>query len=288
MADAPLIGITSYLERAQQGPWDQRYAMLPEQYLVAVERAGGIPVLLPPQPADPAIVARVLGAVDGLVLSGGADVDPALYGAERDPRTQAARTDRDAWERALVLAAIDRDLPVLAICRGVQLLNASLGGTLIQHVPDVTDADHGDQPGAYADTEVAVVSGSRVGALLGDRVAVHCHHHQALRDVAPGLVVSARAADGIVEAVEQPERRFVLGVQWHPEQNPDDIRLFEALVAASSRDSPSGLPHSATSALSNPRNVATPSEELPLLATSPPGRSRKVATPSGRDGGDRG
>jgi putative glutamine amidotransferase len=230
-----LIGITSYLEQATQGPWDQRFAMLPEQYLLAVELAGGIPVLLPPQPAAPATIARVLDAVDGLVLSGGADVDPALYGARREPNTQPPRTDRDAWERALALEALERDTPLLAICRGMQLLNASLGGTLIQHLPDVGADDHGLAPGAFEATEVEIVDGTRVRDVLGsvgDRLSVQCHHHQALRDVADGLVVAARASDGVIEAVELPARRFVLGVQWHPEQDAADRRLFAALVDA--------------------------------------------------------
>ncbi len=235
----PLIGISSYLEVARQGPWEQRYGMLPETYLLAVEEGGGIPVLLPPQPFDEAVVERVLDAVDGLVLSGGADVDPALYGAERDPRTWPPRHDRDAWERALVLGAIARDLPVLAGCRGVQLMDAALGGTLVQHVPDITDADHGRTPGAYARTEVRIVDGTRVRDVLGavgDRLCVHCHHHQALDRVAPGLVVAARADDGIVEAVESSAHRFVVGVQWHPEQDAADRRLFAALVSAATKE----------------------------------------------------
>ena len=233
----PLIGISSYLETARQGPWEQRYGMLPETYLLGVEEAGGVPVLLPPQPFDDEVVGRVLDALDGLVLSGGPDVDPTLYGAERDPRTGAPRHDRDAWEAALAAAAVERDLPVLAICRGVQLLNAVRGGTLVQHVPDLTDADHGNTADAFARTEVEIVDGTRVRDVLGaigDRLTVHCHHHQALRDVAPGLRIAARAGDGIVEAVESDDHRFVVGVQWHPEQDAADRRLFGALVGAAS------------------------------------------------------
>ena len=232
----PLIGVTSSLEQAAQGPWVQRYGMVPETYLLGVEEGGGTPLLLPPQPFDPDVVERVLGAIDGLVLTGGPDVDPALYGAERDPHTQPPRHDRDAWEGALATAAIRRGVPVLAICRGVQLLNAVLGGTLVQHVPDVTGADHGNEPGAFARTDVEIVDGTRVRDVLGavgSRLTVHCHHHQALDRVADGLLVAARSADGVVEAVESPAHAFVVGVQWHPEQDAADRRLFAALVAAS-------------------------------------------------------
>ncbi|MFD1720052.1 gamma-glutamyl-gamma-aminobutyrate hydrolase family protein [Amnibacterium endophyticum] len=237
MADpVPLIGVTTYLERAVQGPWDERFGMVPETYLLGVEEGGGAPLLLPPQPVDGATVDRVLSALDGLVLSGGADVDPARYGADRHPRTQAPRADRDAWELALAAGAVRRDLPVLAICRGVQVLDVALGGTLLQHVPDVTAADHGEAPGAFAPTPVDTVAGTHVRELLGeDRLTVHCHHHQAIDRVAPDLVVAARSADGLVEAVELPGAAFVVGVQWHPEQDAADRRLFAALVRAAGR-----------------------------------------------------
>jgi putative glutamine amidotransferase len=234
-ASRPLVGVTTSLEHAVEGPWEDRYALLPEAYLLAVEEGGGAPVLLPPQPVDDDLVGRVLGAVDALVLAGGADVDPASYGAEPDPRTSAPQPARDAWEAALVRAAIARRVPVLAVCRGVQLLNTALGGTLLQHVPDVTATDHGETPGGYARVDVQVEPGSRVGRLLGPagaRLRVHCAHHQALDRLGDGLVVAARATDGIVEAVELPGEGFVVGVQWHPEQDAADRRLFRALVDA--------------------------------------------------------
>ncbi|GAA2749303.1 gamma-glutamyl-gamma-aminobutyrate hydrolase family protein [Amnibacterium kyonggiense] len=235
---APLIGVTTYLEQAVRGEWDERFGMVPETYLIAVEEGGGIPVMLPPQPFDDEVVERVLGAVDGLVVSGGADVDPARYGAERGPHTDAPRHDRDGWEIALVLAAIERDLPVLAICRGVQLLNVALGGTLVQHVPDVLpDGTHGGTSGGFTRSDVRISGGTLVREVLGavgDRLSVHCHHHQVLDRVADGLVVAAHAADGLVEAVELPSRRFVVGVQWHPEQDEADRRLFAALARAAS------------------------------------------------------
>lgn len=215
-----------------QGAWNERFGMAPETYLLAVEEGGGAPMLLPPQPFDAVTIDRVLGAIDGLVLSGGADVDPARYGAEPDPRTQAPRHDRDAWEIALVSEALERDLPVLAICRGVQVLNVALGGTLTQHVPDITDTDHGDAPGAYARVDVAIVGGTRTGEVLGERLSVDCHHHQVIDRVADGLLVSGRSADGLIHSVEIPGVRFALGVQWHPEQDATDRRLFEALSTA--------------------------------------------------------
>lgn len=229
----PLIGLTAYAEEIAEGPWRERCAYLQETYVQGVLAAGGVPVLLPPQPASPEAVTRVLDAVDGLVLTGGPDVDPALYGQDRAPRTDEPRPERDGWERALALAAIERGLPVLAICRGVQLLNAVLGGTLLQHVPDVTDADHGRAPARYAEVPVDVVAGSRLERLLGaERLTVRCHHHQALDRVADRLVVAARSADGIVEAVEGTGSGFLVGVQWHPEQDAADRRLFAALAAA--------------------------------------------------------
>jgi putative glutamine amidotransferase len=233
----PLIGVTTYLEQAVRGDWDERFGMVPETYLIAVEEGGGTPILLPPQPFDDAVIERVLGAIDGLVVSGGADVDPGRYGAERDPRTDEPRYDRDDWEVELVLAAIARDLPVLAICRGVQILNVALGGTLAQHVPDISEHDHGRAPGGFSATDVEITGGSLVREVLGsagDSLSVRCHHHQVLDRVADGLVVSARAEDGLIEAVELPASPFVVGVQWHPEQDEADRRLFRALAEASS------------------------------------------------------
>lgn len=235
---SPLIGVTTYLEQAVRGDWDERFGMVPETYLIAVEEGGGIPIMLPPQPFDEAVVERVLDAVDGLVVSGGADVDPGRYGAERGPHTDDPRYDRDDWEVELVLAAIERRMPVLAICRGLQILNVALGGSLVQHVPDISDADHGRAPGGFARTDVAITGGTLVREVLGavgDRLSVHCHHHQVIDRVADGLIVSAHAADGLIEAVELPGRPFVVGVQWHPEQDEADRRLFAALVEAAVR-----------------------------------------------------
>lgn len=249
----PLLGVTTYLEQAVRGEWDERFGMIPETYLIAVEQGGGIPLLLPPQPFDDETIDRVLDAVDGLVVSGGADVDPARYGATPGPHTDRPRHDRDAWEIALILAAVRRGLPVLAICRGLQVLNVALGGTLVQHVPDVSDEPHGGTPGGFTRTDVAISGGTRVRDVLGavgDRLSVHCHHHQVLDRVADGLVVSAHSADGLVEAVELPGPGFVVGVQWHPEQDEADRRLFAALAAAAAGQNGPGAATAAAGATS--------------------------------------
>jgi putative glutamine amidotransferase len=224
----PLIGITTYREQARWGFWDVPAVLLPANYADAVAEAGGEPVLLPSGAVSAGAVARL----DGLVLAGGADVDPARYEERAGPHTTTLRPERDASEIALLQAALDRDLPLLAICRGMQLLNVLLGGTLIQHVPDVPGAQaHQLGLGLFAEREVRTAPESAVGALLGPAVTVDCHHHQALDRIARGVTPCAWAEDGLVEAVEVPGRRFCLGVQWHPEAG-DDRRLFAALVGA--------------------------------------------------------
>ena len=231
----PLVGVTAALEHADEGGWLGPYALVPANYVSAVERAGGIPLLLPPQSFDDASVTAVLGAVDALVLTGGVDVDPALYGADPDPHTDPARPERDAWERALVLAALDAGTPVLAICRGLQLLNVALGGTLHQHLPVITDRSHGTEPSVFVPTPVTTVPGTRLAAVVGDGpLEVRCHHHQAVDRLAGPLVTAARSVDGVVEGVELPGHPFALAVQWHPEEDRADARLLAALVAAAS------------------------------------------------------
>jgi putative glutamine amidotransferase len=224
----PLIGITTYREQARWGFWDVPAVLLPASYADAVAEVGGEPVLLP----TGAISAEVVTRLDGLVLAGGADVDPARYEQEAGPHTTATRPERDASEIALLKTALDRDLPLLAVCRGMQLLNVLLGGTLIQHVPDVPGAEaHQLGLGLFAEREVRIDPQSAVGAILGPAATVECHHHQALDRVASGVTPSAWAEDDLVEAVEVANHRFCLGVQWHPEAG-DDHRLFAALVAA--------------------------------------------------------
>jgi putative glutamine amidotransferase len=226
----PLIGVTTYREQARWGVWDELADVLPASYARSVERAGGVPVLLPPGPdgAASALVARL----DGLLISGGADVDPSRYDAEPHARTASWREDRDAWELAL-LAAAPPDLPVLGICRGMQVMAVHAGGTLEQHVPDVVGSELHSPGGAeFGEVDVDVVPGTRLAGAIGDKDSVRCHHHQAVRDH-PGFVAAARAADGTLEAIEHPGHRFRLAVQWHPETR-DDAGLFRALVAAAS------------------------------------------------------
>jgi gamma-glutamyl-gamma-aminobutyrate hydrolase PuuD len=228
---APIIGITAYGEHARYGVWHQDTVLLPRTYPDVVLAAGGVPVLLPPVTAAAAVVDRL----DAVVLSGGPDVAPARYGAAPHPSTGTSRPDRDAAETAVLHRALERGLPVLGVCRGAQLMNVALGGTLVQHVPDaVGHTGHNPSPGVFGTTDVTLTPAGRVGAAVGPAVSVLCHHHQAIDRVADGLVVTGRAADGTVEAVELAGRPFVVGVQWHPEQDATDIRLMAVLVAAAS------------------------------------------------------
>jgi putative glutamine amidotransferase len=232
---APVIGLTTYLERAQTGVWDTQAAFLPKVYFEAVTRAGGIAVLLPPQPVDAGIAASVLDALDGLIITGGKDVDPARYGQQAHPTTDPPRRDRDAWEDALLGGAIKRELPFLGICRGLQLLNVNRGGDLVQHLPDVVGSDRYNLGGGvFATNEVQVDAGTQLAGLLthDGAVAVKSYHHQAIGRLGEGLSVSARSDDGTVQAVELATVPFGLGVQWHPEETLDDLRLFAGLVEA--------------------------------------------------------
>ncbi|WP_354643988.1 gamma-glutamyl-gamma-aminobutyrate hydrolase family protein [Kitasatospora camelliae] len=222
----PLIGITSYLEEAAWSVWRQPAALVPHTYVDAVSRSGGTPVLLPPQPGG---AGRLLDALDGLVLAGGADLDPARYGATAHPRTGEPQRDRDSWEFTLLREALDRDLPVLGVCRGMQVLSVELGGDLVQHLPD---GSHQEPPGRYVRQQVRVLADSRLGEILGESARVSCYHHQAVGRLGDGLRPTAWSPDGTVEAVELPDHHFTLGVQWHPETAADDLRLFKALADA--------------------------------------------------------
>jgi putative glutamine amidotransferase len=223
----PVVGITTYLTRAAWGAWDLDAALVPAAYVRAVERAGGVPVLIPPS-GD---VDETLDRVDGVVFSGGSDLDPELYGEEAHAETVGVVRERDDFELRLMRAALARDLPVLAICRGSQVLNVALGGSLEQHVPDRVHTDvHKQTPGVFADHDVAVRAETRLASILGERHDVKSHHHQGFDRIGEGLVESARAPDGTLEALEDPSRRFTLGVLWHPEEG-EDMALFEALVA---------------------------------------------------------
>ena len=223
----PIIGITTYVEPASWAAWHElRAALIPQAYVEAVTMAGGRAVLLPPDDLD----TDVLRVLDGLVLSGGPDLGPELYGADPEPLTDS-RPQRDAAEMLLTRAALEADLPVLGICRGMQLLAVAAGGRLHQHLPDVLGHEkHRPAPGVYGEHEAQFSRGSRIAALMGDDVGIHCYHHQGVAD--PGtLTVTGRTEDGVIEAAEDPARRFVLGVQWHPEVIRDK-RLFGALVRA--------------------------------------------------------
>ena len=227
----PLIGLTSYREHATWGVWSQGADLLPSSYADAIVRAGGVAVLLPPATDDPDAAAAVVERLDGLVISGGADVDPAQYGEEAHDRTGAVRPDRDAWELALLTSAAAANLPTLGVCRGMQVMAVAAGGTLEQHTPDLVGHDgHNPSPGAFGDIEVNTGDASVLNSILGDAVTVRCHHHQSVHSH-PGYVATAWAADGSLEAMEAEGKRFCLGVQWHPEAGRDQ-RLFDALVTA--------------------------------------------------------
>ncbi|MGP9694161.1 gamma-glutamyl-gamma-aminobutyrate hydrolase family protein [Brachybacterium sp. AOP25-B2-12] len=286
VAARPVIGVTTYLERATSGVWDTRAAFLQHVYLDAVLEAGGIPVLLPPQPCADDQARTVLGRLDGLVIAGGADVDPALYGQRAHPRTGAPRTDRDAWEEALLRVALDDGTPVLGICRGAQVLDVALGGGLVQHLPDVVGDDrYQPSPGRFGTVDVAIVPGSRLARILGPGpVAVPVHHHQAIGGLGAGLHVTGRCADGTVQAVELDDHPFCLAVQWHPEEQTEDRRLLAALVdaaragARTTASRPPGTPSAA--------GTTSPGVTIPAAGTTSPGGETPAArTPSTEDPG---
>ncbi len=224
----PLVGITTYVTRAAFGAWDLDAALVPYDYVVAVERAGGRALLVPPAMDG---IEETLAALDGLIFSGGSDLDPALYGQEAHPETDGIVAERDSAELTLLQAALTHDLPVLAICRGSQVLNIALGGDLDQHLPDtVGDGTHKQVPGTFAEHPVDVVADERLSPVLGERVSVKSHHHQGFGRLGEGLHVAAVADDGTVEAIWNPASRFAVGVLWHPEAG-EDGRLFDELVA---------------------------------------------------------
>ncbi len=228
----PRIGISSYVEDARWGHWSQLAALVPYAYVRAVESAGGRAFLLPPSSDG---VEETLDAMDGLVLSGGGDVDPTLSGDDLHPATGGVRPERDVAEVGLLEAALARDMPVLAVCRGSQLLNVVRGGDLVQHLPEVVgDKRHKEIPGEFADHEVTLDSASRVGSLLGDRAPVKSHHHQGFGSIGADLREVGWAEDGTIEALEDPAKRFALGVLWHPEEGKDHT-LFRALVEEAER-----------------------------------------------------
>jgi putative glutamine amidotransferase len=225
----PIIGITSYAQPARWGSWELPAALVPLYYVESVERAGGRALVVPPSEDG---IEETLDVLDGIVFSGGIDIDPAVYGAERHPATDPAQAHRDAGELRLLEAALERDLPTLAICRGFQLLNVLRGGDLVQHLPEeVGHEGHRETLGVFSEHPVEVRGGTKLAAILGPRHdSVQSSHHQGVGRVGEGLVESAFAEDGSLEGLEDPSKRFALGVLWHPEMEADDKRLFEALV----------------------------------------------------------
>jgi putative glutamine amidotransferase len=222
----PLIGVSTYLEASTRwGPWDLPSVLLPIGYPRLVQRAGGLAVMLPPD--DPAVAASVVARLDAVVIAGGPDVEPARYGATPDARTGPPAPERDAWELALIEAALSSGIPLLGVCRGMQLLNVARGGTLVQHLDGHTSGTAGTF-GAHA---VKPVPGTRYGDLVPEESDVPVHHHQSVDRLGAGLTASAFASDGTVEAIELDGPQWTLGVQWHPEMG-DDVRLMTALVDA--------------------------------------------------------
>jgi gamma-glutamyl-gamma-aminobutyrate hydrolase PuuD len=219
-----LIGITTYVEPASWGHWQLEAALVPYDYVRAVERAGGRAVLVPP---DENGVEEILDALDGIVFSGGNDLEPDQYGADAHPTTVGTNPARDRGELALLTAALERDLPVLAICRGFEVLNVARGGDLVQHLPEVVGhEEHRTVVGEFSEHAVRVDPSSRIGPVHGP---VKSHHHQGVGRIGAGLREVAWAEDGTVEALEDPGKPFVVGVLWHPEAG-EDQRLFEQLV----------------------------------------------------------
>ena len=250
----PLIGLPTYYGRGQFGVWDRDAAFLPSVYVTAVNRAGGRVVLLPPE--EPWTLTEV-AELDGIVLTGGDDVDPALYGAQRGARTQVPNTRRDAFEASLYRHARTAKVPVFAICRGAQIVNTVHGGTLHQHLPDVPEygAHEAEKKDEFAEVTVQTAPDTAVSALIGSETTVWCHHHQAIDSLGEGLVVSARSADGCIEALETPDQTM-LAVQWHPEETLEDLRLFVGLVEAAAE-------HAATLPLSTTPTTPTTPETSP-------------------------
>lgn len=247
----PVIGLCTALERARWSVWDQEAVLLPRNYVEEVARAGGLPVLLPPDAQSVDEPDETIGLLDGLLLAGGADIDPASYGQTPHAETQDSVPERDAFEIALTRAAIERELPVLGICRGMQLINVALGGTLDQHLPEsIGDGRHRSTAGSFGTHRVRLAEGTLACEAAGtDGLLVMSHHHQGVDRLGEGLAVSGWSVDDdIVEAIELPDRSFALGVVWHPEED-ETSEIIPALVAAARSatsgegDSPPAVPY---------------------------------------------
>jgi putative glutamine amidotransferase len=265
IAAPPRIGLTTYREPAAFGVWDETADLLPITYADALRAAGGAPMLLPPAAGngDVAVIAdAVLDGLHGLVLTGGADVDPARYDAPREAETGAERSDRDEWEIALVAGALHRDLPLLGVCRGMQVLAVALGGTLTQHLPDVVgNESHRPVIGRHGRHDVRLEHGSRLAAILGAHTEVATYHHQGVDQLPDGVVAEGWAQDGTVEAFEVCDKTWSVGVQWHPEVH-NGLALFTAFVDASAEWRDAHQPPTATSSPTRPSPTATSSPNL--------------------------
>jgi putative glutamine amidotransferase len=232
--ELPVIGICASVTRAQWGPWDRLAALLPFEYITAIQRAGGLALMIPPDRHVEKNPDAVLDLIDGLILAGGSDIDPSSYGAERHPQTKNTVPERDRAELALTRRAVQRDIPLLGICRGMQLLNVAFGGTLLQHLPDeVGHENHRINPGSFdgSDHDVRLDPGSLAAQAAGEELHVtNSHHHQAIDSVGEGLTITGYSTlDELPETIEAPDHRFVLGVQWHPEAD-ERSRVVRALV----------------------------------------------------------
>jgi putative glutamine amidotransferase len=228
----PLIGISTDIVSARYGAWEEVSALVPLDYVRSVEQAGGRPLLVPPSNDG---VEDTLDVLDGVIFSGGSDLDPGTYGQDPHPETKGVVEHRDRAELALLQAALARDMPVLAVCRGSQVLNVALGGDLEQHLPDrLGHEGHKEVSGTFSEHAVESVPGTTLAPLIDGGPPVKSHHHQGYGRLGEGLVEAARAEDGTVEAIEDPSRRFTVGVLWHPEEG-DDRSLFEELVKQARR-----------------------------------------------------
>jgi putative glutamine amidotransferase len=230
----PVIGLTSYRTRGQMTIYDTELDCLPTQYLESVSRSGGLGVLLPPQPHDPGDVHEIVARLDGLVLTGGPDIDPSRYGSDLSDRHEGFEVGRDTWELSLLEAALRRDIPVFGICRGAQLMNVYFGGSLHQHLPDVVGHDRYRKPGqSFTNEPMSVVPGSTLASIVGPgrETPGAVQHHQAIDRVGEGLEVVARGFDGVVQGIEHPGFAWCLAVQWHPEENSADDRIMQAFVS---------------------------------------------------------
>ena len=240
----PLVGICAAVEQARYGPWDHEAVLLPRGYSEAVQAAGGLAVLLPPDDSLVDAPADSLDSLDGLLLAGGRDIDPLTYGASPDPAVGETSPERDRFELALASAALEREMPLLGVCRGMEMLNVACGGTLVQHLTGDLLERHRHTPGTFSDHDVQLSPGSLAARAAGaDVLSVRSHHHQALGELGEGLVVSGRcSADDLVEAVELPGTRFALGVLWHPEEDARSGVIGALVRAASDVTRPVPLP----------------------------------------------